>query len=119
MQAQLVSYFAHGFGAPAGTETAGVGHHLDAALEAVAHDLFHLGHEGAGVAGGRIAQEVLGQDEHGELGEPVTGQHVDRTAVDHLARRRQPVAVEAAAVGDAERRGGHQVAPPGGADSFL
>src|SRR5262245_1215158 len=45
----------------------------------------------------------LPQDQHGQLGEVVAGEHVDRAAVDHLPRRREPVAVEAGTVGDPDR----------------
>ncbi len=97
-----------GLGAAGGVEPAGVGHHLDAAVETGAHHLLHLGEEGLGEAATRVLHEVLGEDQHGELGQPVAGEHVDRAAVDHLAGRRESVAVEPAAVGDADRvLGGH------------
>ena len=50
-------------------------------------------------------QPILQQDHQRQLGEVVAGEHVDRTALDHLARRAQAVAVEAAAVRDAEHVG--------------
>ena len=49
-QAEPVRHLLHGLGAAGRVEPTGVGHHLDAAIEAGAHDLLHLGHEGAGEA---------------------------------------------------------------------
>ncbi len=97
-------------------EAAGVGHHLDAAVDAGAEHLLHLGQEGVGAAPGRVALEPLPQDEHGQLGQPVPGEDVDGTALHHLAGGRQAVAVEARAVGDAQRRS-HEAVPPLGVSS--
>src|SRR4029453_6685140 len=57
------------------------------------------------VAEVRITQTVLQEDHQRELGEVVAGEHVDGTALDHLARRAQAVAVEPAAIRDAEDLG--------------
>ena len=84
-------------------EASGVGDHLDAPVDARAEDLLHLGEERVGPTPRRVALESLPQDEHGQLGQPVAGQYVDGAAVDHLGGGRQPVAVEAGAVGDAQR----------------
>ena len=35
------------------------------------------------------------QDEHGQLGQPVAGEHINMAALDHLPGGRQPVAEEA------------------------
>src|SRR5262249_55774645 len=64
--------------------------------------LFHLGDERPRVPDPIVSQQVLGQHQHGQLGEPVAGQHVDGAALDHLPRGGQPVPVEPAAVGDAK-----------------
>ena len=56
-----------------------------------------------GVAAAALARLV--EDVHRQLGQPVAGQHVDGTALDHLARGGEPVAEEAAAVGDPEQAG--------------
>ena len=90
-------------GAAVGVEAAGVGHHLDAAVEAGAHHLLHLGHERRGEAAAGTLGARAGEDQHRQLGQPVAGEHVDRSALHHLPRRREPVAVEARAVGDADR----------------
>ena len=89
-------------GEPGGVEAAGVDDDLDAALDAGAEHLLHLAEEGARVAGVRVLHAILEEDHHRQLGEVVAGEHVDRPALDHLARGAQPVAVEAAAVGDAK-----------------
>ena len=67
-----------------------------------AEDLLHLAVEGGGIAEGRVALARLEQDEHGELGQVVAGEHVDGPVEHHLARGRQPVTVEAGAIGDAQ-----------------
>jgi len=43
---------------------------------------------------GRVAGAVAGQDQHRQLGEIVAGQHVERTAFEHLAHRGEAVSVE-------------------------
>ena len=53
----------------------------------------------------------LPQDEHGELGQPVTGQDVDRSVFHHLARRGQAVTEESRAIGDPQRLA-HRPSPP-------
>ena len=91
----------HGVGQRLGMEPAGVGDDGDAALEAGREDVFELAQEGARVAAAALARLV--EDVHGQLGQPVPGQDVDRPALDHLPGRREPVAEEAAAVGDAQQ----------------
>ena len=83
-------------------QPAGVRHHPDPPVQALPHDLFQLRDEGPGVSGAVVPGQVLGQYQHGQLGQPVTGQHVDGPALDHLSRGGQPVAVEPAGVGDAQ-----------------
>ena len=46
-----------------------------------------------------------GQDQHRQFGQPVSCEHVDRAAVDHLACGREAVAVEAGTVADTDRFG--------------
>src|SRR5207249_2773210 len=85
-------------------EATGVGHDLDATLEARAEHLFHLREERARVPGIGITLPGLPEDEHGQLGEVVAGEHVDgKLAAEHLARCGVPVAIEAGAVRDADR----------------
>ena len=64
-------------------EATGIADHLDALLQAGGKDLFHLLVEGSGVPGAML-HLLAGQQEHGQLREPITGQDVDRTALDHL-----------------------------------
>ncbi len=90
----------HRRGAAGGVEAARVGDHLDAPGEAGAQHLLHLRHEGRGIAGFGLARLGLVENGHGQLGEIVARQHVDGPALDHLARGREPVAIEPAAVGD-------------------
>ena len=103
VDAEPVGDVAHPLGAAGRVEPAGVADDLDATIDARAEDLLHLGQERRGVAGVGVARLGLPQDEHRQLGQPVAGEHVDRAALDHLPRRRQPVAVEARAVGDPDR----------------
>jgi hypothetical protein len=99
----------HGFCAAGRVETAGVRHDLDASIETGAENVLELCEEGLGEPAVGVLGLVLGEDEHGQLGQPVTGEHVDGAAVDHLARRRQPIAVEPAAIGHPQRIG-HETA---------
>ena len=69
---------------PAGLRPAGVRDDLDAPVGARAEDLLHLGQERVGVAAVGVAGLGLPQDQHRQLGEPVTGEDVDRAALDHL-----------------------------------
>jgi hypothetical protein len=100
-QPEAVGQLAYLVRQAARVEATGVGDHLDVPVDAGAQDLLHLGEEGVGPAPRGVALESLPQDQHGQLGQPVAGEHVDGSAVDHLGRRGQPVAVEAGAVGDA------------------
>ena len=90
-------------GATGRIEAASVADDLDAPLDARAEHLFHLGEEGRRVSELAVASPLLVQDQHGQLGQPVAGQHVDVAAVDHLPGRRQPITEEPAAVGDPNR----------------
>ena len=91
-ESERVGDLCDGFGARGRIESSGVRHDLDAPVETRAHDLFHLRHERAGEPRARVLQLRARKDQHGELGEPVTGQDVNRAAVDHLlaAERRSP-----------------------------
>ncbi len=84
-----------------GIEAAGVGDDLDASFEARRGnvlDLFqkrpHVTHVGAAL----LALAV--QNRHRQFGEIVPGQHIDRSAFDHLARGGEAVTVITAAVCD-------------------
>jgi len=59
---------------------------------------------GFGIAKGRVPCLVAREDEHGQLGEVVTGEDVELTAVEHLPKGRETVAVEAGGVADAQNR---------------
>ena len=76
-----------------GIEAPGVGDDLDAALEAGAEHVLHLAQERGRVAEAGILAAGLPQDQHGQLGEIVAGQHVDR-ARQHLPGGAEAVAVE-------------------------
>ena len=67
-----------------------------------AEHLLHLRQERRRIPELAVAGPLLVQDQHGQLGQPVAGQHIDVAAFDHLLRRRQPIAEEPAAVGDAD-----------------
>src|SRR5581483_10196920 len=55
----------------------------------------------------RVLLAALPQQQHRELGEVVTGEHVDRAAVDHVPGGGELVPVEPRAVGDPDRALGH------------
>ncbi len=112
-QTEFAGETVYGSGEPARIEPSRIGDHLDTPLETVGEDGFELCQEGCGIATGRIPHALSGEDRHRQLGEVVTGQHVDRPAVHHLAGRRHPVAEKPGAIGDADRlTPGHRV-PPG------
>ncbi|SHR25735.1 Uncharacterised protein [Mycobacteroides abscessus subsp. abscessus] len=90
-------------GQAGGIQPARVRDDLDAMIETGAQHLFHLGEESPRVPAGRVFGLGLGQDEHGQLGQIVTAQDVDRSALDHLAGCGDAVAVKAGAVADADR----------------
>ena len=81
-------------------EAAGVGDDLHAALEREPEAVLDLADEGAGVAEAGVLELVAAEDEHGELGEVVAGDDVQLAALELLAHRAEPVAVEAGAVAD-------------------
>jgi len=86
------------------------GDDLDAPLQAGAEHLLHLPQERGRVTQAGVLLPRLPQDQHGQLGQVVTGDDVDGAAVDDLAHRREPVAVEAGGVRDPHRRP-HRTAP--------
>src|SRR5699024_8542042 len=77
--------------------------------------VLELSDEGTGVPERRVLHRVLAQDQHGELGQVVTGEDVQRAALELLPHRREAVAVEAGAVADPEGLG-HAVASRPGPD---
>ncbi len=85
-----------------GVEAAGVRHDLHAPLEGETEAVLELADEGPGVPQRRVLQLVAAEDQHRQLGQVVTGEDVQRPALEHLAHRREPVAVEAGAVADPE-----------------
>ena len=105
VEAEAVGDLAHRVGEAGRVEPAGVGDDPHAALEREAEAVLDLAHEGARVAERRVLQLVAAEDQHGQLGEVVAGQHVELAAVEHLAHRREPVAVEAGAVADPQQVG--------------
>ncbi len=92
----------HRGGQPGGVQPTRVGDDPHTAIERSAQAVFELGQECLGVAAVRRLGAVAGQNQHGQLGEVVAGQVVQVAAGKHLAHRRQPVAVEARAVADAD-----------------
>ena len=98
---ELVHELGEGVRAALRIESARIGHDADAAIPAGAEHLLHLGEEGACITRARPVLEPLpGEDEHGEFCEPVSGEHVDGSALDHLPGGGDAVAEESAAVGD-------------------
>lgn len=93
-EAETSGQLAQRGGQVGGIEPARVRDHLDAPVETGAQHLLHLGEEGARVPAGRVLGLGLGQDEHGQLGQVVTAQDVDRSALDHLSGCGDAVAVE-------------------------
>ena len=61
--------------------------------EAVLNHLFHLGHKRPRVPA-RPLGACLGQDEHGELGQPVTGEYIDVAPLHHFPGRAQAISIK-------------------------
>ena len=97
-QAQARSQLAYRVRQPCGVEAARVGHDLHALVQGQAQRLLQLTQEGLGVTEIGVAGPVAGQDQHGELGQVVTGEVVELARGEHLVHRRQPVTVETRAV---------------------
>jgi hypothetical protein len=96
-------------GQPGRIEPAGVADDADAAVQAGTQDVLELGEERACVPGCGVLLLGLPQDKHGQLGEVVTGEHIDRSALDHLPSGLDAVTIEPGAVGDPHRPRGHRV----------
>jgi len=103
MQPDPLRRSGNGIRAPAGIESAGIADDPDSTVETVAAHVLDLADERPGVSGSRPPLSTSRQDRHRQLGQPVTGEDADRTAVDHLAIGSETVAVETAAVRDDER----------------
>ena len=102
-EAETCGQLAQRGGQAGGIQPARVRDDLDATIETGAQHLFHLGEKSPRVPAGRVFGLGLGQDEHGQLGQIVTAQDVDRSALDHLAGCGDAVAVKAGAIADANR----------------
>ena len=97
-------------GQPGRVQPAGVGDDGDAPSTAVPRHSLQLAQERPRIAEGRVAQAVAAEDQHGQLGQVVAGQHVQLAAREHLGPRVEPVAVEAGRVSDPQRLG-HECVP--------
>ena len=109
VQAEPAGEFRELHGQARRVEAAGVGDDLDAPLQAGAEHVLHLPQERGRVAEAGVLLPRLPQDQHGQLGQVVAGQHVDR-AREHLPGGGEAVAVEPGAVRDAHRPS-HRRAP--------
>src|SRR3984885_8191770 len=110
---------AYRVGEAGGVQATGVGDDAHPAVGSQPQALLELGQEGLGVAAFGMFHPVAAEDQHGQLGQVVTGDVVELAADQHLAHRRMPVAVEARTVSDPNRcprtpgirRGRHALAP--------
>ena len=98
--AQPLRQRAYGVGEPGGIQAAGVGDDAHPAVLCQSQTLLELGQEGFGVAAFGMLHPVTTEDQHGQLGQVVTGQVVEFAANQHFAHRGEPVTVEARAVPD-------------------
>ena len=102
-QAEPAGDLAQPGGQPRRVEAARVDDDRDVPVQAGADDLLELAQERPRVARGGVLAPGLPQDEHGQLGQVVAGEHVDGAALDHLPRGGRAIAVETGAVGDPHR----------------
>ena len=121
--AQALGQGAHRIGQAGGVQAAGVGDDAYAAVVCQPEALLELGQEGLGVAAFGVLHPVAAEDQHGQLGQVVTGEVIQVAAGEHLAHRGVPVAVEPRAVPDPDwarrnRRRSHALSsslqPPAG-----
>ncbi len=84
-------------------ETAGIRDDLHALVERKSEGVFHLSQERLRVAERRVLHPVPSEDQHRQFGKVVAGQVVEFAALEHLAHRRDAVAVETGAVTDPYR----------------
>ena len=77
-----------------GIEAAGIDDDPHPAVHGEPEAFLHLPQECLGVPSFRILEPVAGEDEHGQLGEVVAGEHVELTTIQHLTHGGEPVAVE-------------------------
>src|SRR5205807_3041282 len=107
---QAASRAGHGVRTGAGVHAAGVRGDLDAAFHQQRQDPLHQGDEVLGVAERRIARLLLLQDGHGDFGEVVHHEVVDRPTGHLAVRGFEPVAPKTLSGRDADGRGRRQ--PP-------
>jgi hypothetical protein len=100
------------FGQPCRVEAAGVDDDLHAGVHREAEALLHLSHERVCVPAVGVLETAHGEDQHGEFGEVVAGQHVNVAAGQHLPGCVEPVTEETRCVGDSEWDGVHRGAGP-------
>ncbi|CAB4937281.1 unannotated protein [freshwater metagenome] len=79
-------------------ESAGIGHDLHALVECQSEAVLGLPQKGFGVATGRVLHSVASENEHGQLGEVVTGEVIEVSSLEHLPHRGQSISVETGAV---------------------
>ena len=72
---------------PAGIEPSGLGNDSHPALERIGQAFFELLDERAGIPGLGVLGQLPPENQHGELGQVIAGDHIDRTAVELLAHR--------------------------------
>lgn len=96
----------YGGGKSGRVQSARVGDDPHAPLVGEPQALLQLPQEGLRVTGVRVLHPVPAEDEHGQLGEIVTGQDVERAAGEHLAQCVEAVTVEAGGVPDPQYVGG-------------
>jgi len=102
-QTELLRELTYGRRTSGGVETPCVGDDADALLPGGAERFLELAQERRRVTLGGILHLRPEEDQHRELGEVVAGQDVEIAAVEHLAHRGEPVAVETGTVADAHR----------------
>ena len=83
--------------------SARIGHHPDAPLHDLREHRAEHGDEVVGVAEARVAGALALEDDHGDLGQEVEGDVVERPAPDLRGERARVVPPVAARVGDAQR----------------
>ena len=93
METEPVSHGLNRFGTCLRVQSASIGDDLDTPVQTRAHHLFHLGHKRPCVAA-RPPGACLGQDEHGELGQPVTGEYIDVAPLHHFPGRAQAISIK-------------------------
>ena len=89
-------------GTTGGVEAAGIRDDPDALFLGETHTVLHLAYERLGIAGRGVFHPIPAKDEHREFGKVIAGEVIELAAFEHVAHRREAVAIKAGGVPHAD-----------------